>query len=153
MFWAELGQAEEVNVELSAMITTVEVAKDDHREAWTFNGGFPGPVIRVKQGDLVHFTLKNEADRVHSIDFHAAKTPWNLHFQGVPTGSESSFDWKADYPGVFYYHCGTDPMIQHIANGMFGAVIVEPTTPLTKADREYVIVQSEVYPRRSTSIP
>jgi nitrite reductase (NO-forming) len=146
LFWAELGHAEEVNVELSAMITKVEVAKDDHREAWTFNGGFPGPVIRVKQGDLVHFTLKNEADRVHSIDFHAAKTPWNLHFQGVPTGSESSFDWKADYPGVFYYHCGTDPMIQHIANGMFGAVIVEPTTPFTKADREYVIVQSEVYP-------
>jgi nitrite reductase (NO-forming) len=146
LFWAELGRAEEVNVELRATITKVEVAKDDQREAWTFNGVFPGPVIRVKQGDRVHFTLKNDADRVHSIDFHAAKTPWNLHFQGVPTGSESSFDWKADYPGVFYYHCGTDPMIQHIANGMFGAVIVESQTPVTKADREYVIVQSEVYP-------
>ena len=146
LLWAELGRAEEVNVELRATITKVEVAMDDQREAWTFNGVFPGPVIRVKQGDLVHFTLKNDADRVHSIDFHAAKTPWNLHFQGVPTGSESSFDWKADYPGVFYYHCGTDPMIQHIANGMFGAVIVESQTPVTKTDREYVIVQSEVYP-------
>ncbi|HET8721398.1 MAG TPA: multicopper oxidase domain-containing protein, partial [Nitrospira sp.] len=146
LFWAELGRAEEVTVELRATISKVEVAKDDQREAWTFNGTLPGPVIRVKQGDLVHFTLKNEADRVHSIDFHAARTPWSLHFQGVPTGSESTFDWKAEYPGVFYYHCGTDPMIQHIANGMFGAVIVEPQQPITKADREYVIVQSEVYP-------
>jgi nitrite reductase (NO-forming) len=143
---AESGRTEEVKVELRAMITKVEVATDDHREAWTFNGTLPGPVIRVKEGDLVDFTLKNEADRVHSIDFHAARTPWNLHFQGVPTGSESTFRWKADYPGVFYYHCGTDPMIQHIANGMFGAVIVEPKTPVAKADREYVIVQSEVYP-------
>lgn len=144
--WAELGRAEEVKVELQAKIVTVDVAKDDQREAWTFNGSFPGPVIRVKEGDVVDFTLRNEADRVHSIDFHAARTPWNLHFQGVPTGSETSFRWKADSPGVFYYHCGTDPMIQHIANGMFGAVIVEPRRPIVKADREYVIVQSEIYP-------
>ena len=144
--WTDLGRAEEVKVELRATVTKVEVAKDDNREAWTFNGTIPGPVIRVKEGDVVEFTLKNEADRVHSIDFHAARTPWNLHFQGVPTGSESTFRWNADNPGVFYYHCGTDPMIQHIANGMFGAVIVEPKTPVNKADREYVIVQSEVYP-------
>lgn len=144
--WADVSRAETVAVQLSAKVVTVEVAKDDQREAWTFNGTFPGPVIRVKEGDVVDFTLKNEADRVHSIDFHAAKTPWNLHFQGVPTGSESTFRWKAEHPGVFYYHCGTDPMIQHIANGMFGAVIVEPRLPVTKPDREYVIVQSEIYP-------
>lgn len=143
---ADIGRAEVVSVQLRASVSKVEVAKGDEREAWTFNESFPGPVIRVKEGDVVDFTLKNEADRVHSIDFHAAKTPWNLHFQGVPTGSQSTFRWKADYPGVFYYHCGTDPMIQHIANGMFGAVIVEPQSPGTKADREYVIVQSEIYP-------
>lgn len=146
LFWAQASAAGEVAVQLRASVSTIEVAKDDHREAWTFNDTFPGPVIRIKEGDVVDFTLKNEADRVHSIDFHAAKTPWNLHFQGVPTGSESNFRWKADYPGVFYYHCGTDPMIQHIANGMFGAVIVEPRHPVVKADREYVIVQSEIYP-------
>ncbi|BCA55054.1 putative Copper-containing nitrite reductase [Nitrospira sp. KM1] len=146
LFVADVGRAEVVTVQLRATVTKVEVAKDDQREAWTFNESFPGPVIRVKEGDIVDFTLKNEADRVHSIDFHAAKTPWNLHFQGVPTGSQSTFRWKADYPGVFYYHCGTDPMIQHIANGMFGAVVVEPRHPVTKPDREYVIVQSEVYP-------
>jgi nitrite reductase (NO-forming) len=144
--WAEVGRAEPVAVELRAKIVTLDVAKGDQREAWTFNETFPGPVIRVKEGDVVNFTLKNEADRVHSIDFHAARTPWNLHFQGVPTGSEASFQWKADSPGVFYYHCGTDPMIQHIANGMFGAVIVEPRQPIVKPDREYVIVQSEIYP-------
>lgn len=143
--WAEVGRAETVTVDLRATVVTLDVAGGDQREAWTFNGTFPGPVIRVKEGDLVNFTLKNEADRVHSIDFHAARTPWSTHFQGVPTGSETSFQWKADSPGVFYYHCGTDPMIQHIANGMFGAVIVEPRYPLTKPDREYVIVQSEIY--------
>lgn len=146
LFCVQASYAGEVAVHLRATVSKIEVAKDDQREAWTFNDTFPGPVIRIKEGDVVDFTLKNEADRVHSIDFHAAKTPWNLHFQGVPTGSESSFRWKADYPGVFYYHCGTEPMIQHIANGMFGAVIVEPRTPGVKADREYVIVQSEIYP-------
>lgn len=138
--------AEMVQVTLSATVTKVQVAKDDEREAWTFNGTMPGPVIRVKEGDTVQFTLKNEADRVHSIDFHAAKTPWDLHFQGVGTGTEGSFTWKADYPGLFYYHCGTDPMIQHIANGMFGAVIVEPRQQFAKPDSEYVLVQSEIYP-------
>lgn len=138
--------AEVVQVTLSAKVTTVQVAKDDEREAWTFNGTMPGPVIRVKEGDTVQFTLKNEADRVHSIDFHAAKTPWDLHFQGIGTGTEGSFTWEADYPGVFYYHCGTDPMIQHIANGMYGVVIVEPRQTFVVPDREYVLVQSEIYP-------
>lgn len=142
---AASGQAEVIPITLSAKVTTVKVAKDDEREAWTFNGTMPGPVIRVKEGDTIEFTLRNEADRVHSIDFHAAKTPWDQHFQGVPSGSEVKFTWLAQYPGVFYYHCGTDPMIQHIANGMFGAVIVEPRHPAVKADREYVVVQSEIY--------
>lgn len=138
--------AEVVPITLSAKVSAVQVAKDDQREAWTFNGTMPGPVIRVKEGDTVEFTLRNEADRVHSIDFHAAKTPWDQHFQGVPSGGEAKFTWRAQFPGVFYYHCGTDPMIQHIANGMFGAVIVEPKHPVVKPDREYVIVQSEIYP-------
>lgn len=143
---ARPAPAEVVPITLTAKLTTVQVANGDNREAWTFDGTMPGPVLRIKEGDTVNFTLKNEADRVHSIDFHAAKTPWNLHFQGIATGTEGNFTWRADYPGVFYYHCGTDPMIQHIANGMFGAVIVEPRQPLSKADREYVIVQSEIYP-------
>lgn len=70
--WADVSLAETVAVQLSAKVVTVVVAKDDQREAWTFNGSFPGPVIRVKEGDVVDFTLKNEADRVHSIDFHVA---------------------------------------------------------------------------------
>lgn len=142
----DLASAEVVQVTLSAKVVTVQVAKDDEREAWTFNGMMPGPVIHVKEGDTIEFTLKNEADRVHSIDFHAAKAPWDLHFQGIGTGTEGTFTWEANYPGVFYYHCGTEPMIQHIANGMFGAVIVEPRQASVKPDREYVIVQSEIYP-------
>lgn len=144
--WSSNSSAETVSVTLSAKVAKIQMAKDDEREAWTFNGSVPGPVIRVKEGDVVQFTLKNEADRVHSIDFHAARTPWDRHFQGIASGTETTFTWKAEYPGVFYYHCGTDPMIQHIANGMFGAVIVEPKHVLVRPDREYVIVQSEVYP-------
>ncbi|HJU06754.1 MAG TPA: multicopper oxidase domain-containing protein [Nitrospiraceae bacterium] len=143
---APAAHAETVHVIVSAKVATVQVAKDDEREAWTFDGTMPGPVIRVKEGDTVEFTLKNEADRVHSIDFHAAKTPWDKHFQGIASGTEASFTWKAEHPGIFFYHCGTDPMIQHVANGMYGAVIVEPKQPLAAADREYVIVQSEIYP-------
>lgn len=146
MLMASVVRAEQIPITFTAKVVNVQVAKDDEREAWTFGGGMPGPVIRVKEGDVVNFTLKNEADRVHSIDFHAAKTPWDKHFQGIANGMETTFTWKADYPGIFYYHCGTDPMIQHIANGMFGAIIVEPKQAMVKPDREYVIVQSEIYP-------
>ncbi len=114
---------------------------------WTFGGTAPGPVIRVREGDTVRFTLTNRSSLSlsHSIDFHAAQTPWDVNYQPVPPGESFTFDWVARFPGVFMYHCGVPPVLHHIANGMYGAIIVEPEEGLAPA-REYVLVSSEFYP-------
>src|SRR5690625_7320095 len=85
----------------------------------------------------------------HSIDFHAAFTPPNLSFADIKPGEQIEFDFVAHVPGAFVYHCGTDPVLLHMANGMFGAIIVDPAdNPLPPADKEYVLVQSEWYTRQ-----
>ncbi len=134
-----------VNVDLTAMETTQEIAPGVDYHVWTFNGTAPGPVIRVHLGDTVRFTLTNDSSigMQHSIDFHAAMTPWDKNYQPVDPGQTLTFDWVAHYPGVFMYHCGVPPVLQHIANGMYGAIIVEPDN-LPK-EREYVLVNSEFY--------
>jgi nitrite reductase (NO-forming) len=101
-------------------------------------------VVHIKQGDTVKFTLTNNGKMPHSIDFHAAQVPPDQDYVDVKPGESKSFDWTADYPGVFMYHCGSPLVIAHMASGMYGAVVVDPATPLPAA-REYVIVQSEFY--------
>lgn len=117
---------------------------------WTFDGMVPGPVVRVSEGDVVEFTLINDKanKNSHSIDFHAARVNVLAEFESVKPGETKHFSFPATYPGTFYYHCGSDPMIQHIARGMFGVIIVDPkdADALPKADREYVLIQSELYP-------
>jgi nitrite reductase (NO-forming) len=119
-------------------------------KAWTFDGKVPGPVVRVKEGDTVEFTLINDNTNKnsHSIDFHAARVDVVKEFAPIKPGETKQFTFTADYPGVFFYHCGSDPMIQHIARGMFGVIIVDPkdAKAMPKADREYVLIQSELYP-------
>lgn len=137
-------QGQTVDVTLTVKEVLVSIAPGIAYHAWTFNGTVPGPVIRVRQGQTVHFTLVNEGSMPHSIDFHAAQTPWNVNYQEVPAGKSFSFDWQADYPGVFMYHCGAPTVIYHMANGMYGTVIVDPATGWTPA-QEYVLVQSEFY--------
>lgn len=116
---------------------------------WTFDGKVPGPVVRVTEGDVVKFTLINDKDskHPHSMDFHAAQLDVVKDFASVAPGEQKSYSFKANYPGVFFYHCGSDPMMQHLARGMFGAIIVDPKDPkaMSKADREYVLIQSELY--------
>src|SRR6185369_1694950 len=80
----------------------------------------------------------------HSIDFHAAQTPWDQNYRSVNPGETISFTWQANHPGAFMYHCGTAPALLHIANGMYGAVIVDPAEALPPA-KEFVLVQSEFY--------
>jgi nitrite reductase (NO-forming) len=104
----------------------------------------PGKVVRLRQGDIVNFTLRNKSQMGHSIDFHAARTPWDRNYVTILPDEELSFTWAAEYPGVFMYHCGTGPVLQHIANGMYGAVVVDPLEAFAPA-REYVLVQSEFY--------
>jgi len=122
----------------------VEIAPGVKLAAWPYNGTIPGPVVHVKQGDTVHFVLTNRGTMPHSIDFHAAQVPPNLDYVDVKPDGTFTFDWNADYPGVFMYHCGSPLVIAHMASGMYGAVVVDPATPLPAA-REYVIVQSEFY--------
>jgi len=115
--------------------------------AWTFNGTVPGPVIRVKVGDTVRIHLVNPASNVmaHSVDFHASQVAWNDEMTSINPGEEKIYEWKAEYAGVWMYHCGTAPALHHIANGMYGMVIVEPKEGLPPVDRELTIVQSEWY--------
>ena len=115
--------------------------------AWTFNGAVPGPAIRVKVGDTIRVHLKNPATNQlpHSIDFHASQVAWNDEMTSINPGEEKLYEWKADYAGVWMYHCGTAPALHHIANGMYGMVIVEPKAGLPKVDKEFAIVQSEWY--------
>ncbi|HET8845164.1 MAG TPA: multicopper oxidase domain-containing protein [Ktedonobacteraceae bacterium] len=137
-------QGSTVNVTLTVKEVLVSLAPNVAYHAWTFNGTVPGPVIRVRQGQTIHFTLVNEGMMPHSIDFHAAQTPWNVNYQEIGVGKSFSFDWKANYPGVFMYHCGSPVVIYHMANGMYGTIIVDPAQGWTPA-QEYVLVQSEFY--------
>ncbi len=121
-----------------------EVAPGVPVDLWTFDGSVPGPVLHVNLGDTIKFTLVNDGNMEHSIDFHAAQTPPNQNYVAVKPGQSLSFEWKANYPGVFMYHCGTPPVIHHIANGMYGAIVVS-SPDLKPVAREYVLVQSEFY--------
>ncbi|MHB8685060.1 MAG: multicopper oxidase domain-containing protein, partial [Dehalococcoidia bacterium] len=122
----------------------VEVAAGVPMSTWTFDGHVPGNVVHVRQGDTINFTLRNNGTMGHSIDFHAAQTPWNVNYKTILPGQELKFVWKANFPGTFVYHCGTAPVLQHIGNGMYGAIVVDPATPFAPA-REYWLEQSEFY--------
>jgi nitrite reductase (NO-forming) len=132
------------HITLTAREGVQEIAPGMKYSVMTFDGTAPGPIIHVKQGDTVEFTLKNEGTMQHSIDFHAAETPWNLNYRSINPGESLSFSFKADHPGAFMYHCGTAPALMHIADGMYGAIIVDPPAPLAVA-KDYVLVQSEFY--------
>jgi nitrite reductase (NO-forming) len=123
---------------------TIEIAPGKKYAAWTFSGRVPGPVLRVRQGDTVDFTLVNEANIPHSMDFHAAEIAPSKYYVNVMPGDSLHYRFVARVPGAFMYHCGTAPVAMHIANGMYGALIVDPATPRPKA-RELVFVQSEFY--------
>src|SRR5581483_4569348 len=129
---------------LEAKDALIEAAAGVKVNAWSFGGTVPGPVVRVRQGDTIDFTLRNRGTMGHSIDFHAAQTPWNINYKTILPNEEIHFTWKANYPGAFMYHCGTGPVLQHIANGMYGAIIVDPAEGWRPA-REYVLVESEWY--------
>ena len=141
------GTGNVVNVNLTATETVQTIAENVKYHVWTFNGTTPAPVIRVHLGDTIHFTLTNAStiNMAHSIDFHAAQTAWDVNYQPVNPGETKTFDWVARFPGVFMYHCGVPPVLMHISNGMYGAIIVEPKDALPAA-REYVLVSSEFYP-------
>jgi nitrite reductase (NO-forming) len=125
---------------------TILIARspDKAYRSMNFGGQVPAPTLRITEGDTVHFTLTNQGTMPHSIDFHAAQIAWSRVYQEVAPGASANFDWTAKYPGVFMYHCGAAPVLMHMADGMYGMVIVDPKGGRPPA-REYVIVQSEFY--------
>ncbi len=133
-----------VRVRLEIHDTVIDVSNGVPYHAWSFAGRVPGPTIRVTQGDSVDFTLVNRAAIPHSMDFHAAQIAPNKYYTNVNPNDSIHYRFLVEVPGVFMYHCGTAPVAAHIANGMYGALIVDPRTPRPPA-HELVFVQSEFY--------
>src|SRR6185312_7684967 len=131
-------------VRLEISNATIVLAPNVNYEAWTFDGKVPGPFIRVTQGDTVDFTLVNRAMMPHSMDFHAAEIAPSKYYVNVMPNDSIHYRFVPHVPGVFLYHCGTAPVAAHIANGMYGALIVDPVTPRPAA-KEFIFVQSEFY--------
>jgi nitrite reductase (NO-forming) len=122
----------------------VRISADTVVAAWTFEGDIPGPIVHCRVGDTVEFTLTNDADVPHSMDFHAAQIDPKQAFRSVAKGQSVSFTFKPKFAGAFVYHCGTAPVLMHLGSGMYGAIIVSPREPLPAA-KEFVLVQSEFY--------
>ena len=122
----------------------VEVSPGVTQTLWPFNGTAPGPTLRGKVGDVFEITLINDATMGHSIDFHAGSLAPDAPMRTIEPGEQLLYRFTATKSGSWLYHCSTHPMSLHIANGMFGAVIIDPPG-LDPVAREYVLVQSEYY--------
>jgi nitrite reductase (NO-forming) len=137
-----------VEIHLEAVELEGQLASGTTYTYWTFNGQVPGPFLRVRVGDMVTVYLKNRADShmVHSIDLHAVAGPdGGAGLMQVAPGQEKAFTFKALYPGLFVYHCATPLVASHLASGMFGMILVEPEGGLPPVDREFYVMQSELY--------
>ena len=120
---------------------------------WTFGGTVPGPFLRVRAGDTVEVRLTNAkaSKLMHSIDLHAVTgSGGGAVMTQVLPGETGAFEWKALNPGLYVYHCATPHVPAHIANGMYGLILVEPERGLPAVDREYYVMQGEVYTRGRT---
>ena len=122
----------------------LRISDDTTVSAWTFEGNVPGPIVHCRVGDTVEFTLTNEVDIPHSMDFHAAQIDPKTAFRSAIKGQSVTYTFKPKYAGAFLYHCGTAPVLMHLGSGMFGAIIVSPREALPPA-KEFVLVQSEHY--------
>jgi nitrite reductase (NO-forming) len=169
------------DIRLDIVAQEIEIAPEVRYVAWTFGGSVPGPVIHVRQGDRIDFTMRNRSDEEvsvtspdksdspflqqleranlqqpkaviapmhHSMDFHAATVAADDKWRMILPGQSIRFEWVANYPGVYMYHCGVPPVLQHVAMGQYGIVIVSPREGYETDDdvaREYAVVQSEFY--------
>src|SRR5262245_18762735 len=149
-------QVKEIRLDTTHKV--IELAPGVKFNAWTFGDQVPGPVVRARVGDRIKFSMTNRSDEpvpgvritsapmMHSMDFHSAMVSPQDKYRSIAPGQTITFEFTANYPGVFMYHCGTPMVLEHIASGMYGMMIVEPRQGYpTKVDREYAIVQSEFY--------
>ena len=145
-------------VRLDTTHKIIEIAPGVKFSAWTFGDQVPGPTVRARVGDKIKFVMTNRSDEavpgvrltaapmMHSMDFHAAMVSPQDKYRSIAPGQTIEFEFTLNYPGVFMYHCGTPMILEHIASGMYGAVVVEPRNGYpTKVNREYMVIQSEFY--------
>jgi len=153
-----LDRAPVKSVQLDTTHKIIDIAPGVKFSAWTFGDTVPGPTVRARVGDKIKFSMTNRSDEpvpgikvtaapmMHSMDFHAAMVSPQDKYRSVAPGQTIEFEFTPNYPGVFMYHCGTPMILEHIASGMYGAVVVEPREGFPgKVDREYVVIQSEFY--------
>jgi nitrite reductase (NO-forming) len=145
-----------VRIDLETIELEGKLADGTTYRYWTFNGKVPGPFVRVRVGDTVEVILKNNEDSslMHNVDFHAVT---GLHGGGHATrampGETKGFTFKALNPGLYVYHCATPSVAQHIASGMYGMILVEPEGGLPKVDREFYVMQGEIYTEEAFGTP
>jgi nitrite reductase (NO-forming) len=155
---APLDPAPVKTVQLDVVDQVIDLAPGVKFSAWTFGGRVPGPILHARVGDRIRFSMTNRSDEtvpgapslampmMHSMDFHAAMVSPTDKYRSIAPGQTITFEFQLNYPGVFMYHCGTPMILEHIASGMYGVLIVEPRGGYpTRVDRQYVIVQSEFY--------
>ena len=144
---AELPPASDTTVHrvtLRASEGVADVAPGVSQTRWMFGGSAPGPVLRGRIGDRFEITLVNDGTIGHSIDFHAGSLAPDTPMRTIQPGESLTYTFTATKAGIWMYHCSTHPMSMHIANGMYGAVVIDPPD-LPPVDREYLLVQGELY--------
>lgn len=137
-----------VVVKMETVEKVMRLADGVDYDFWTFGGQVPGQFIRIREGDEVEFHLSNHPDSKmpHNIDLHAVTGPGGGAASSLTSpGHTSEFNFKALNPGLYVYHCATAPVGMHIANGMYGLILVEPKEGLPKVDREYYVMQGDFY--------
>jgi nitrite reductase (NO-forming) len=140
--------ATKVIIDLEVIELEMEIADGVNYVFWTFGGTVPGSFIRIREGDYVEFHLKNHPDNKlpHNIDLHAVTGQGGgAEATYVAPGYEATFNFTALNPGLFVYHCATAPVGMHIANGMYGLILVEPKEGLPKVDKEFYVMQGDFY--------
>jgi nitrite reductase (NO-forming) len=141
------SEPETVRVELETIERLGELDDGTTYRYWTFDGQVPGPMVRVRVGDTVEVRLKNNEDSWmnHNVDFHAVTGPGGGGVATVAAPGETKGFFKALNPGLYVYHCAVPVHAQHVANGMYGMILVEPQGGLPEVDREFYVMQGEIY--------
>lgn len=141
-------EATTLDIELEMIEVEGQLADGTTYQYWTFGGQIPGPMMRVRVGDTVNMTVHNAADslHIHSIDLHAVTGPGGgAVFTQTNPGAHNTFTFQALNAGLYVYHCATPSVATHISNGMYGLILVEPEGGLPPVDREYYVMQGEIY--------
>ena len=140
-----------VRVDLEAVEVVGRLDEETTYPYWTFNGQVPGPFVRVRVGDTVEVHVKNRptSRMIHSVDFHAVTGPGGgAILTQVPPGEVRVFTFQALNPGLYVYHCATPMVAHHVTSGMYGLILVEPEGGLPPVDREFYVMQGELYTQR-----